>query len=487
MFGSLSGSAALEAFLEALESAELGCTFIVDRGTHLDRVYANEALARIMGIELGALMRLPPMDILPAEERARLASIRAEGGSITGIETRITRPDGTVVPVEVRMGFTRIDGARGTAVFMRDLSAKASIEEALRLSEERFRSVAEASRDSITVYSNGRYLYANPIALRYLGMQSLAELEGFDPRTRFAPERRAALDAMAARMASGETIPPMEHRIPAHGPEGKEVIVESSISITTIGGEPAIVSFSRDITERIRLQAEVMKKDRLASVGMLAAGVAHELNNPLTSLHMQARKLREIAVARGLDADVRTSLEQIDEAASRMNAIISDLLFMARPVDKPQAHVDLAQILRSTIALLRAGTARCPVIHTELEGLPPIQGYASKVGQVFLNVLRNATQAVEGSESGAIRVAARVADDAIEIAISDNGVGIPPELVPRVTDPFFTTKSQGTGLGLWISHALMAEHGGTLDLRSTVGTGTTVTLSFPQRLPMRGP
>jgi C4-dicarboxylate-specific signal transduction histidine kinase len=224
-----------------------------------------------------------------------------------------------------------------------------------------------------------------------------------------------------------------------------------------------------------------MKQDRLASLGLLAAGVAHELNNPLTSLSMQVRSLRQNAERHGLSSEVQGSLQQIDEAADRMNGIIADLLFMARPVERPQTHINVSEVLRSSLALLRAGMTPPPNLAVEIQEsppIPPIHGYASKLGQVFLNVLRNAVQAVGDHEDGHVQVRARAADDSVVITIADNGPGIPPDVLPHVTQPFFTSKVGGTGLGLWISQTLMSEHGGALDIAST-GAGTTVTLRLP--------
>ena len=167
-----------------------------------------------------------------------------------------------------------------------------------------------------------------------------------------------------------------------------------------------------------------------------------------------------------------------DEAASRMRAIVDDLLFMSRPVEKPQVHVDVAQNVISAIALLRAGANHLPV-RLELDTLPPICGFASKLGQVFLNVLRNAAQAIEGLPKGEIGIRARVDGDFVTVVIADNGPGIPSDLLARVSTPFFTTKPQGMGLGLWISRALMVDQGGALELASEGGAGTTVSIRIP--------
>jgi signal transduction histidine kinase len=240
-----------------------------------------------------------------------------------------------------------------------------------------------------------------------------------------------------------------------------------------------LVSWTRDITERMRLQAELMKRDRLASVGLLAAGVAHEINNPLAALALQTRSLRGRADELALPDDVRASLDQIQEAARRMSTIIGDLLFMARPVEQPQAHVDVRAIVLSTLSLLRAGRTYVPMMTTSLDGLPAIRAYASKLAQVFFNVVRNALEAVEGREPGEIHICGRVTDDALEITVADNGPGIPLDVLPRIAQPFFTTRPDGTGLGLWMSQSIMALHGGTLSVQGAAGGGTCVVLRLP--------
>ncbi len=236
--------------------------------------------------------------------------------------------------------------------------------------------------------------------------------------------------------------------------------------------------FAGDVTDRERLQAEMMKKDRLASVGMLAAGIAHELNNPLTALSIQLELLR----ARPLGAEEAAAFEQMCEATERMRSIIADLLFMARPSEHPQMHVDVAKILASSVQLLRAGTPSCPPIELAMEPLPAVQAYASKLGQVFLNVLRNAVEAVESIPAARVSVLARAIESGIEIRVADNGHGVSDDVLARIAQPFFTTKPNGSGLGLWISHSLVALHGGTLDLVSREGEGTEVRVWVPLTL-----
>ncbi len=481
MLRDLPAAGVLDALLEALESAGLGCAVIVDRGDRFERAYANEAMARICGVDLETYRRMPVMDLVAPEERSRLGAMRpsldSEATGPSFIETKITLPDGSRRPVELALGHALLEGARATFCFMRDGSAQAQMAEALRESETRFRQVAEASRDSITVVANGKYIYGNPVALQILGLRSADEIRKVDPWSRVPPERRGEMLTYYERLERGEAPSRIENRV--RTPDGREVILESSLSLTTMGGAPAIISFTRDITERMQLQAELVNRDRLASVGLLAAGVAHELNNPLTSLGLQARRLREDADRHGLPAEMKQAIEQIDEGARRMSTIIGDLLFMARPVGQPQAHVDVAKILTSTVALVRAGAPRSPRVDVDLQELPPIRGFASKLGQVFLNVLKNAIQALEGKSDGAITILGRVVESKIEIVIEDDGSGIPEDVMPRVSQPFFTTKPDGTGLGLWISQTLVGHHGGTLTVANREKGGTRGTIRLP--------
>lgn len=473
----------VDAFIDALESAELGCTVVVDDGDRLERVYANPSAARICGRNLEEFKELSVLGMVVPEDRARLAALRAplDGKAAPAVvETTLALPDGSRRPVRVALGFATIDGMRATFCFIRDLSNESQMAAELRGSEERFRVLAEASRDSITVIADRKYIYANPVALKILGLRSVDELDSVDPWSRVPPERAEEMRGYWERLQKGDPMTRIENRVTM--PDGREVILESSLSVTTMGGRRAVISYTRDITERMQLQAELVNRDRLASLGVLAAGVGHELNNPLASVGLLARKLRESAETCGLPEDMKLAIEQIDEGARRMSAIIADLLFMARPVEQPQAHVDAAQVLASTIALLRAGAVRLPRIDVQLAELPPIRGFSSKLGQVFINVLKNAIQALEGKDDGLIRVVGRVlegTDTTIELVISDNGGGIPADLLPRVTQPFFTTKAEGTGLGLWISQTLVAQHGGSLDVANGETGGARVTIRLP--------
>lgn len=470
----------LGALLDALETAGLGCTVVVAYPDRLETTYLNRPGSRMSGIPLEEAKQHHPFSTLAPEEQDKLTKLRwavrrNETEAPPTVVTKYVHADGKEVPVELGLGYSLLGEQRATFAFMRDLTEQRRMEAALVESEDRFRRLAEASPDSITIYVDTRCVYANPKALELFGLSDVSQLATFNWRDYASPEKQAEADELTAKLLRGETVPPLVNRRTL--PNGETRTLEASITSATINGQPAALVYTRDITDRVRLQADLMKQDRLVSLGVLAAGVAHELNNPLAALSLLVRRLRVDAEKSGAhDPGV---LEQIDDAVARMTTIIGDLLFLARPGDAPHAHVDLVRVLNSAVALLRAGVAACPPVIEDVASLPVVRGVPSRLGQVFLNVIRNAIEAVEGKADGSVHVSGRVVGTDVVITIKDNGVGIPDDVLPRLMTPFFTTKERGTGLGLWISQAIVTNHQGRLEIASTPGAGTSVTIVLP--------
>jgi PAS domain S-box-containing protein len=468
----------LAALLAAMESAGLGCTVVVNDGGELRREYSNTPAAKILGMTVEELQRTPPLAVTTKEETERLSKMRASGsGGSRNFETKVARADGSVVPVEVSMGSVPLgEGERSAIVaFLRDVTPRVAMENALRESEERLRTIAEACPDSITMVCENRYVYANPVAMRLLGVTSQEELARIDAIGTVPKEYGDELRERHQRLLAGEVIPPTEVRRKVGG---RDVVLEVSSRPTTFGGRPAIVSYARDITERKELQARLMQQDRLAAVGTLAAGLAHELNNPLSYLAFHIKKLRELPLEHASGEKV-DALTQIEEGTQRMQSVISDLLFLTRDSDRPLAHVDLRQILLSTLSLVKAGAGTKADITSELATTSSMLGHPSRLGQVFLNVILNALEAVAEREAGRVRVELREIGPWLEVLVTDNGPGVADEHKSRIFDPFFTTKPEGTGLGLSISHAIVTAHGGEISLENIGGEGAVVTIRLP--------
>ncbi|MGA2754352.1 MAG: ATP-binding protein [Terracidiphilus sp.] len=235
-----------------------------------------------------------------------------------------------------------------------------------------------------------------------------------------------------------------------------------------------------DITERVTLETQLAQADKLTSIGLLAAGVAHEINTPLAVISSYAQML-----AKQLRGDARLSpvLDKITQQSFRAAEIANGLLNFSRTSTTEFRSTDLNQVVRDTLSLLehQFKTAQILVDLELADELPPIHGNPGKLQQVFLNLLLNAKDAMPGG--GRLRIATLV-NGHVEAVISDSGSGIAPEHLKRIYDPFFTTKNlpgdrRGTGLGLSVSYGIIQEHAGKIHVDSAIGAGTTFHLEFP--------
>jgi signal transduction histidine kinase/DNA-binding response OmpR family regulator len=242
------------------------------------------------------------------------------------------------------------------------------------------------------------------------------------------------------------------------------------------------VTVFRDVTQEKAAQAQLMVSDRMASVGMLAAGVAHEINNPLTAVLANLELAqRELSMASERLADLRDASEMLAdarEAAERVKQIVRDLRMFSRKEDETHGAVDVEAVLDSSLRMAQNEIRHRARLETVYGKVPPARGSESRLGQLFLNLIVNAAQAIdEGNARGhTIRVTTSVHDSGrIAIEITDTGMGIPPEILRQLFTPFFTTKpaSVGTGLGLAICQRIVTNLGGEILVESEVGKGTT--------------
>jgi len=239
-----------------------------------------------------------------------------------------------------------------------------------------------------------------------------------------------------------------------------------------------------DITERVALEAQLAQADKLSSIGLLAAGVAHEINTPLAVISSYAQMLaKQLSSDNRADRRLGPVLEKITQQSFRAAEIANGLLNFSRTSTTEFRATDLNQVIRDTLSLLehQFKTAQIFVDLDLAEELPRINGNPGKLQQVFLNLLLNAKDAMSGG--GRLRVATLV-NGQVEAVIADSGAGIAPEHLKRIYDPFFTTKNmpgskRGTGLGLAVSYGIIQEHAGKIHVESAVGAGTTFHLEFP--------
>ncbi len=289
---------------------------------------------------------------------------------------------------------------------------------------------------------------------------------------------------------------------PVHRPETRRRRKDGSELVVELHGVPLIVNGEvigafavyQDISERKRLEQQMLQTEKMALLGQLVAGVAHEINNPinfissgLPSLERDIEKLSALVPSAKQDAGfeklrqrLHKLMQAIGEGAYRTAEIVRDLRAFSRLDSATLRTADLHEALDSTLTLLRNQTkGRIEVVKT-YGAIPPVECHISQINQVFMNLLTNAIQAIDGK--GTIRIATdRHGEDHVEITIRDSGRGIEPERQGKIFDPFFTTKpvGEGTGLGLSISHGIVEKHRGAIAVRSTPGAGTEVRVTLP--------
>jgi len=255
-------------------------------------------------------------------------------------------------------------------------------------------------------------------------------------------------------------------------------VIASTLFSSSYLASTIMEGLRRKDEEMRRFNEGLLQTEKLAAIGQLAAGIAHELNTPLASIAGYAEELGEIA--KGADGKVVQYTGVIRSQTERCKAITQSLLNFARKSEIRVQAVDVNAVLREAIDYLRF-KKRAPElrIETDLGDVPSVQADPGQLLQVFLSILINAADAVQGG--GRITVRSRV-EKGVQVVVTDTGAGIPEENLKKVFEPFFTTKEpgQGTGLGLSLSYGIVKQMGGSIDLKSRVGEGTEVTIALPR-------
>ncbi len=326
----------------------------------------------------------------------------------------------------------------------------------------------------------GRYTSVNAVFAKMLGYDDPSELLGVVVGSLTHPDDRARLGAARAEM----------------GPEGKQelevrairkdgsIVLLRALLVRAKGKAAGFHGFVRDITEQKEMEQRLLLTDRMASMGTLAAGVAHEINNPLSFVIANASLLEEsipelaAGAAEGTHTGLIEMVADIRDGAERVRRIVRDLKMFSRPDDTTSGAVDVRKVIDSTVNMAWNEIRHRARLVKDYGPVPMVEANDGQLGQVFLNLLVNAAHAIpEGSaDKHEIRIVTSTdRDGRAVVEIRDTGAGIPPGVLPRIFDPFFTTKpvGMGTGLGLSVCHGIITKLGGDIRVASSVGVGTT--------------
>jgi PAS domain S-box-containing protein len=349
---------------------------------------------------------------------------------------------------------------------------------------ERFiQSVVESLRDGVVALDRAGRIVAFNRAMESQTGLAAREVAGRPFFDVFPEYRRQAVRGPLEGLLSGETegftLDSVEHERTGGGRAFQNL---KGSRLRAHGETAGAVLLVQDITEQVALERSARQSEKLAALGTMAAGLAHELNNPIGVISSRIEIMLLDAEAQLIRGQLAEDLRVLHRHAQRVARIAQGLLSFSRESSGLHGPVDLNHLVEETLLLVERQIATQGVTVTRrlAPDLPALWGDGNTLQQVVLNLLTNARDAV--GTTGEISVeTSRAAGEpgVVRLVVSDTGPGIPPEALPRIFDPFFTTKAEGTGLGLSISYGIVRDHHGTVDVESREGQGTTFTLTFP--------
>jgi PAS domain S-box-containing protein len=346
-------------------------------------------------------------------------------------------------------------------------------QDTLHESKYRYRRMVEISPEPIVVHSDGILIFLNIAALKLIGASNQEDMIGRSIFDFFHREHQEYIESRLLQVGNEDSHTEfMRHNLIRINGEIIETEI-SSVEVFNYMGRAVIQSVIRDITTRKRKEEFLRKTDKLSAVGQLAAGVAHEIRNPLTALKgfTQLLKLKH--------EDNIAYCEIMLTELERINFIVNEFMQLSRPQVANFKQHHLKVLIDNIISLLDAQAILNNVqIIIELEeNIPSIYCDENQLKQVFINIMKNAIEAMPNG--GNLIIQSKVQNNKILVRFKDQGCGISSEQIPKLGEPFFTTKEKGTGLGLMVSYNIIEVHKGTMFIESELGQGTTINIILP--------
>jgi PAS domain S-box-containing protein len=376
-------------------------------------------------------------------------------------------------PVEASISQLEVSGKKIFTVILRDTTGRVRAEER----ETRLGRILEDSLNEIYLFDveTLQFLQVNRGARENLGytMEELRKLTPLDLKPEFTPD---SFEEIIRPLRTGERQK-VQFTTVHRRKDGSLYPVDVHLQLSTLGSVPAFIAIILDMTELKRMQEQLRHTERLAELGTLASGMAHEIGTPMNVILGRAEYLMQ----RSNEGATKKGLETIVTQVERITRIMNQLLTIARRRPVERRAMDLRRTVEDSLEIVQEQLRRRRIKVEASFGsyLPKIHADPDHMSQVLLNLILNAIHAMP--EGGSLRIDVAPVDSKVKLVVADTGCGIAKEDLPKIFDPFFTTKEigKGTGLGLTVVHGIMQDHGGSIEVTSELGHGTTFTLTLP--------
>ncbi|MEI6391743.1 MAG: PAS domain S-box protein [Verrucomicrobiota bacterium] len=475
-------------YADLYDFAPMGCASL-DREGVIRQV--NLAGARLLGLDRSRLLKQRFDRFVAEGDRSTVRDLLDKVFASHGKECcEVTMPQAGASPLFVRIEGTRSPDDQLCLVVMVDLTERKQAEEALRESEDRYRSLVEESPDMIGIYQDNKLVFINSTGAQLMGAKTKADLLGRTSEQLIHPEDRMAAAGRIRRRLAGEVgfYPAAVRYLRL---DGTARMMEVSAAPIIFGGKSAVHFIARDVTEQKKLEAQFLRAQRMESVGRLTGGIAHDLNNILAPILMGTTLLREALAPE----EAMPLIDTIATSAQRGADVVKQLLIFARGTEGQKMPLPPSRLIKEMATIVQETFPKSIVLRTELpKDLWSVIGNPTQVHQILLNLCLNARDAMP--EGGTLTLAAEnvTLDDRhtdmspeakagpyVVLQISDTGTGMSPAILDRIFEPFFTTKEPeaGTGLGLPTIQGIVKSHAGFIQVESQVGRGSHFKVYLP--------
>ena len=473
----------------ALFEGSLDAIFLLDPAT--GRILeANPSASELLLLPTEKIIGQHHSSLAPPGQRAnareRFREFFLDRDPLKPVEMKVVRSDGREKDVEVLAQIIQIDGKPVLYALFRDITERRKAEEALRESEELYRTLVKTLPDAVTVTDlEGRIIEVSQQTIELHGFRSAGELMGKNAVELIHPKDRDQAHGNLQKAFESGLIRNREYSFLKK--DGSTILGELNTALVrdARGNPKSFVTTLRDLTERKRIEEELARSQRLESLGVLAGGIAHDFNNILSAISMNLSMARMYG---NLETDTDKMLVDAETATSRAKGLTQQLLSFAKGYSPVKKTLSAAKLLYETVRFSLTGSnVRCQ--YSLPEDLWPVEVDEGQISQAIQNLVINADQSMP--EGGTIRVRAEnVAPPGdleqflkkgkyVRISISDQGIGIPRKHLHKIFDPFFTTKQKGSGFGLTTCYTIINKHGGHIQVESEVGAGTTFHIYLP--------